>query len=111
MNDTELVSTLQTVAAIFELDLDIRRHGASYCTVYLSADPVDPAPALRMRAAFEELKARGVEGAKLTRFNNPPFYNRNTGRQEAGHPRHGQPLIEIDSVWWPVQPNQEGTKP
>lgn len=102
LTDKEVVEAIQRVAHALNLTVDKRRHGGHFCTVHLEA----PASMERetqcsyLRQAKAQLEAAGLQYVTLTRFNNPPFKNKSTGKVEASHPRHGDPLIELESVWW-----------
>jgi hypothetical protein len=102
LTDAEIVTEIRREAEHLGLAIDTRRHGGHFCTVYLEAPSVLPRDEQesRLRQAKALLEANGLCNVVLTRFNNPPYLNRNTGKMEEGHPRHGDPLIEIDSVWW-----------
>lgn len=103
-SDTSVVKNIVEASRLFGMVMDHRTHGGKFRTVYLSADPVLPRTEQQVRCqqATEYLRLHNVQ-AELTRHDNPPFYNKNTGKQEDGHPRHGDPLVEIDSVWWGEQ--------
>lgn len=102
LKDSEVVTEIKREAEHLGLSIDLRRHGGHYCTVYLEAPRALPRDEQHSRLAQAKLllEANGVTNVKLTRFDNPPFRNKNTGKMEDGHPRHGDPLLEIDSVWW-----------
>lgn len=101
MSAPTVVESLQEAAKQFDLTLSLRRHSASFCTVYLEAQTALPRveQQVRLKQARDFLEARDVQ-AELTRFNNPPFRNPNTGKMEEGHHRHGDPLLEVETVWW-----------
>ena len=102
LTDAEIVAAIRREAEHLGLSIDTRRHGGHFCTVYLEAPSVLPREeqASRLRQAKGLLDANGVPSVVLTRFNNPPYHSKVTGKMEEGHPRHGDPLLEIDSVWW-----------
>lgn len=102
LTDAEIVAEIKREAEQLGLTIDTRRHGASFCTVYLEAPFVLPREeqASRLRQAKALLEANGLTNVVLTRFDNPPYRSKVTGKMEEGHPRHGDPLLEIDSVWW-----------
>jgi hypothetical protein len=102
LTDSEVVAAIKREAEHLGLTIDLRKHGAQFCTVYLDAPSVLPREeqASRLRQAKALLEANGVANVALTRYDNPPFHNKNSGQMEEGHPRHGDPLLEIESVWW-----------
>lgn len=102
LTDAEIVAEIRREAEHLGLTIDTRRHGGHFCTVYLEAPTGLPREeqASRLRQAKGLLEANGVAGVTLTRFDNPPYRSQATGKMEEGHPRHGDPLLEIESVWW-----------
>ena len=102
VTDQKVTSCLIAVAGGPGLAPAHRRHGASFCTVYMEANPHMMRQEQRdiLQNAKDALEAAGLGGITLTRFSNPPFHNRHTNTMEDGHPRHGDPLLEIESVWW-----------
>lgn len=102
LTDSEVVAEIKREAEHLGLTIDLRKHGGQFCTVYLDAPSVLPREeqASRLRQAKALLEANGVANVVLTRYDNPPFLNKNTGQMEEGHSRHGDPLLEIESVWW-----------
>lgn len=103
LTDPEVVASIKREAEHIGLSVGLRRHGGSFCTVYMEAPVALPRAEQRSRLAQAKslLDAAGVSSVKLTAFNNPPFHNRHTNTMEDGHPRHGDPMLEIESVWWP----------
>lgn len=103
LNDSEVVAVIKREAEQVGFRIDLRRHGGSYCTVYMEAPAVLPRTEQRSRLVQAKtlMEAAGLTSVTLTAFNNPPYYNKHSGKQEAGHPRHGDPMLEIESVWWP----------
>lgn len=103
LNDPDVVEVIKREAEQVGLRIDLRRHGGSYCTVYIEAPAVLPRAEQRSRLVQAKtlMEAAGLTSVTLTAFNNPPYYNKYSGKQEAGHPRHGDPMLEIESVWWP----------
>lgn len=103
LNDPDVVAVIKREAEQVGLHIDLRRHGGSYCTVYMEAPAVLPRTEQRSRLAQAKtlMEAAGLTSVTLTAFNNPPFHNRHTNTMEDGHPRHGDPMLEIESVWWP----------
>jgi hypothetical protein len=104
ITDREVVAAIGREAELLGLSTDTHRHGARFCTVYMEAPggPWEEQFRLLSRAKLM-LEVAGVPSVKLTRFDNPPYRSQATGKMEPGHPRHGAPLLEIQSVWW-VQP-------
>lgn len=102
LTDSEIVAEIKREAEHLRLTIDLRRHGAHFCTVYLEAPSALPRDeqASRLRQAKGLLEANGVANVVFTHFDNPPYRSKATGKMEEGHPRHGDPLLEIDSVWW-----------
>lgn len=102
LTDSEVVTEIKREAEHLGLSIDKRRHGGHFCTVYLEAPVGLPRDeqASRLRQAKALLEANGVLSVSLTAFNNPPYRSQATGKMEEGHPRHGDPLLEIESVWW-----------
>jgi hypothetical protein len=102
MNDSNVTSAITRAAKKFSLIIEKRRHGGRFCTVHLCAP--DSLPWVVQNAlliqARDQLTADGVANVVKTQFDNPPYRNPNTGKEEGGHPRHGDPLLEVDSVWW-----------
>jgi hypothetical protein len=100
--DSAITLAILEAALTNGLELDFRTHGGSFRTAYLSAPKslgsLEQHSLLKL--AQQLIEAAGTKGAKLTRYDNPPYFNKHTGKTEAGHPRHGDPLLEIDSVWW-----------
>ncbi|WMC09531.1 hypothetical protein PU634_10425 [Oceanimonas pelagia] len=90
MDDRQIVNTIKQVSADLGLTYHCRRLGWKFCTVALKA----PANLNRveqqtlLEKADGVLIARGLVSGQLTTHTNPE------------HPRHGDPFIEIDSVWW-----------
>lgn len=102
MNDRDVVTEIKREAGHLGLTISRRLHSGKFCTVYLEAPATLPRTEQvnRLRQAKTLLEANGVSNVVLTHFDNPPFFNRNSGKTEAGHPRHGDPLLELESVWW-----------
>ena len=102
VTDQKVTSCLIAVAAALGLTLSRRCHGASFCTVYMEANPHMMRQEQRdiLQNAKQALEAAGLGGITLGRFSNPPYRSKVTGQMEEGHPRHGDPLLEIESVWW-----------
>lgn len=101
MQDKEVVETIKDVAHQYDLAMDHRQHGGKFRTVYLVAPFVLPRTEQerRLEQAFRDLLNRGIL-ANMARHDNPSLLNRSIGKMEDGHHRHGDPLIEIHSVWW-----------
>ena len=102
MNDKDVVDAIESVALQNDLEVSKRRHSGNFCTVYLSAHEellaIDQVKVLVK--ARQSLVEAGLGTIALDYYDNPPFLNRNTGRMETGHPRHGDPMLVIESVWW-----------
>lgn len=95
---------IKAIAAAMGLTLDIRKHyGGPFVTVYLEAPQGLPwqEQQARLQSARDKINDRPEVGRPvLTRFNNPPKFMRHSGKMDPGHPRHGDPLLEIDSFVW-----------
>ncbi len=98
LDDHQVVNLIKQVAADLNLQLERRNHGASFCTVYLSTKE-GAEQAVNLYAASASLRMAGVAHS-LTCYDNP--LKRTNGKLSLGHPCHGEPMIEIDSVWWGV---------
>jgi hypothetical protein len=106
MNDSNIVTEIERAVKALGLELEQTRHGGSFCTVHISAPAsvAKPEQAALLRQCKEALVAAGVTTTiELTRYDNPPYKSQATGKMEQGHPRHGDPLLIIDSVWWDRQ--------
>ncbi len=102
LTDSQVTRAIISAAKTPNVTIDYRAHGGKFRTVYIEASeklPFNEQRDLLAKLQMELLTA-GVTNVKMTRFNNPPFLNRNTGKYETGHPRHGHPFLEIESVWW-----------
>ncbi len=102
MTDNKVVRVINWVAEQYNLTLEHREHGGKFRTVYLSAHVQFPREEQRRRLerAFRDLKDAGISSVELTRYDNPPYRNKFTGQMDDGHPRHGDPVVLVDSVWW-----------
>lgn len=100
--DSQVVAALKRVADHPNILLSHRQHAGHFRTCYLEADPhmARDKQLELLKEARKILTEAGVAGVTLTHFNNPPYRNKQTGKTEAGHPRHGDPMLEVESVWW-----------
>ena len=95
---------LQRLAMSLDVELELRQHfGGPYVTVYMVAPQGLPwhEQQARLQECRDKINDRPEVGRPvLTRFNNPPKFMRHSGKMDPGHPRHGHPLLEIDSFVW-----------
>lgn len=88
--DHDVTRCIQSTAEHDRLLIDFRYHGSGGArTVYLTAaQPQDMQEAnTRLRTAQARLTGAGIH-AQLGVISNPY------------HPQYGEPVLEIDSVWW-----------
>ena len=100
MKDTNVVDLIKVTSELHGLTLSFSTSSGKFREVFLEADSTLPREeqVAKLKKAAVIFTDAGLEGVKVTRFNNPPY--KSNGKWQAGHPRHGDPLLEISSVWW-----------
>lgn len=102
--DTPTAFVLRT-AQYCGVQVEVRKHYiGQFATVYVMApESLSKADQRALLETFRQQLVNCPGGALrsvMTHFDNPPRFNRHTGKIDLGHPRHGDPLIEIDSFIW-----------
>lgn len=102
MKDSNVVDLIKVTAELHGLVLSHRSTTSHFRDVYLEANAELPRDlqVAKLHEAANTFKAAGLNDVTVTRFVNPPKLNAKTGKFEAGHERHGDPLLEMVSVWW-----------